>query len=417
MRFCEPEEGVLPVAPAGHRRADDRRSVRRVSILDDALLERFRLRAAGYDERNAFFAEDLDELRAVGYLSLFVPVELGGAGLGLEQVAAEQSRLATAAPATALGINMHLVWTGVARALRERGDASLEHVLVDAAAGHVFAFGNSEPGNDLVLSDSLTRAEPLGDGGYRFTGTKIFTSLSPAWTRLGVFGRDDSGTESRLVHGFVDRKSPEAAVSGLGIRDDWDTLGMRATQSRTTVLDGVEVPGERMIRSLPVGPSADPLVFAIFANFELLIASVYLGIARRALDLAVEAAGRRTSLKAGGRPLAHDPGVRRRIADAAILLDGLDAPLRSAAADVDGLADRGAHWFSSLVGVKVRTTEAALRIVESAVRVAGGSSYSRTSELSRLYRDVLAGLFHPSDDESAHATVANAWLGPVPSAE
>jgi hypothetical protein len=26
---------------------------------------------------------------------------------------------------------------------------------------------------------------------------------------------------------------------------------------------------------------------------------------------------------------------------------------------------------------------------------------------------VLAGMFHPSDDESAHNTVANAWLGPL----
>lgn len=384
-----------------------------VSILDDALLERFRLRAADYDERNAFFAEDLDELRSIGYLALFVPEDLGGPGLGLEQVAAEQTRLATAAPATALAINMHLVWTGVARVLRERGDDSLTHVLRDAAAGHVFAFGNSEAGNDLVLFDSLTRAEPLPDGGHRFTGTKVFTSLSPAWTRLGVFGRDDSGPEPRLVHGFIDRESPESPVAGLSVRDDWDTLGMRATQSRTTVLDGVEVPAERMFRSLPVGPSADPLVFAIFANFELLIASVYLGIAQRALTLAVEAARRRTSLKAGGRSLADDPDIRWRIADAAILLDGLEAPLHSAAADVDALIDRGARWFPSLVGVKIRTTEAALRIVESAVRASGGSAYSRHSELSRLYRDVLAGLFHPSDDESAHSTFANAWLGPV----
>ena len=28
-------------------------------------------------------------------------------------------------------------------------------------------------------------------------------------------------------------------------------------------------------------------------------------------------------------------------------------------------------------------------------------------------RDVLAGAFHPSDPESAHATVAAAWLGPA----
>ena len=53
------------------------------------------------------------------------------------------------------------------------------------------------------------------------------------------------------------------------------------------------------------------------------------------------------------------------------------------------------------------------RFVDDAMLVAGGSSYFSGNELNRLYRDVLAGLFHPSDPESAHATVASAWLGPV----
>jgi alkylation response protein AidB-like acyl-CoA dehydrogenase len=54
-------------------------------------------------------------------------------------------------------------------------------------------------------------------------------------------------------------------------------------------------------------------------------------------------------------------------------------------------------------------------MVDVAVRVSGGASYFRGSELERLYRDVLAGIFHPSNDESAHTTVANAWLGPLES--
>ena len=65
------------------------------------------------------------------------------------------------------------------------------------------------------------------------------------------------------------------------------------------------------------------------------------------------------------------------------------------------------------MGVKVRSTETAKRVVDQAVRVSGGSTYFAGSELGRLYRDVLAGIFHPSDDESAHSTVANAWLGPL----
>ncbi|MBR7540298.1 hypothetical protein KC221_29365, partial [Mycobacterium tuberculosis] len=46
--------------------------------LPDDALERFRERAAVYDRENTFFDEDLEELRALGYLTLFVPESHGG---------------------------------------------------------------------------------------------------------------------------------------------------------------------------------------------------------------------------------------------------------------------------------------------------------------------------------------------------
>ena len=305
---------------------------------------------------------------------------------------------------------MHLVWTGVAQVLAARGDHSLDFVLQEAAAGEVFAFGNSEAGNDSVLFDSRTVAAPLPDGGYSFTGTKIFTSLSPAWTRLGIFGKDPQARdgEGELVHGFIRRDTP-----GYRILDDWDTLGMRASQSNTTVLDGAEVPADRIFRKLPVGPNADPLIFAIFACFETLLAAVYTGIGERALHLGVEAVKRRTSFKNGGRSYAQDPDIRWKVAEAAMAMDSLYPQLAAVARDVDALVDHGPQWFPKLVGLKVNATETARRVVDLAIRVSGGSSYFRGSELERLYRDVLAGMFHPSDDESAHNTVANAWLGPL----
>lgn len=381
-------------------------------ILPDELLERIRGRAAGYDRNNSFFHEDLAELASAGYLKIFVPESDGGLGLGLEAAAALQRRLATAAPATALAVNMHLVWTGVAQVLAARGDNSLGFVLKESGKGEVFAFGISEPGNDSMLFDSGTTAEPQPDGGYSFTGRKIFTSLSPAWTRLGIFGKDSGAREGagELVFGFIQRDAP-----GHETLNDWDTLGMRASQSNTTLLHGATVPPERIFRKLPVGPSQDPLIFAIFACFETLLAAVYTGIAERAFALAVEAVKRRTSAKYGGRSLAQDPDIRWKIADAAMSMDSIQPQLASVARDVDAQADHGAQWFPKFVGLKVRATENARTMVDLAVRVSGGVSYFRGSELERLYRDVLAGIFHPSNDESAHTTVANAWLGPLES--
>ncbi|MCS5499395.1 acyl-CoA/acyl-ACP dehydrogenase [Cnuibacter physcomitrellae] len=380
------------------------------SILDDDLLERIRSRAAVHDRENTFFDDDLRDLAEIGWLRMLTPVERGGLGFGLERVAAEQTRLATAAPATALGINMHLVWTGVAKVLLDRGDASLAWVLDDAARGEVFAFGNSEAGNDLVLFGSTTRAEPRPDGGYAFTGRKIFTSLAPAWTRLGVFGLDDTEPDRPLlVHAFLDRDA-----AGVTTLDDWDTLAMRASQSRTTVLDGAVAPAERVFRRLPAGPSADPLIFAIFACFEILLSAVYTGLSQRAVELAVEAAKRRRSLKYDGRPYAHDPDIRWKVAEAGIAHDGIPPQIAALARDVDLLVDHGAAWFPRLVGLKVRATESARFVVDQALRVSGGSAIASSSELGRLYRDVIAGIFHPSDGESAHNTVANALLGPAP---
>ena len=379
------------------------------SLLSDALLAHVSERAPVHDRENTFPHDDLAELRDAGYLAAFVPERLGGSGLTLEEVAREQVRLAGAAPATALAVNMHLVVTGMAKVLADRGDDSLAFVLREAGAGEVFAFGNSEAGNDLVMFGSRTRAERQPDGGYRFTGTKIFTSLSPVWTRLATFGLDEAHPEGpRLVHAVVARED-----GGVQTRDDWDTLGMRATQSCTTVLAGAYAAPERVVRTLPPGPSADPYVFALFAVFEILLASVYTGIGRRALELAVAAAHRRTSMKHDGRSYAQDPDIRWRVADAAIAQDGIEPQVWALARDVDERVDHGALWFAKVVGLKVRATETAREVVDRAVRVSGGGTFFSGNELGRLYRDVLAGMFHPSDDESAHATVAAAWLGPV----
>lgn len=372
----------------------------------DETLDRIAERAPGYDAANAFCTEDLDELRAAGYLRIGVPVEQGGAGLGLRGTARVQRALAQAAPATALGLGMHQVWVQAARAVRARGESFLQAVTDHAADDHLLAFGVSEPGNDAVLFDSSTTAEPDGDGGYRFTGTKVSTSLAPAWDVMSVFGKDSSGPEPRLVHGFVLRS--DGAVEHL---DDWDTLGMRATQSRTTKLHGVHVPVDRIVRSLPVGPNQDPLVFGIFASFELLIASVYAGVAERAITLATAAVAGRTA--ANGTRRSQDPDVRRAIADLRSAVDAITLQVDSLARSVDELDDLGARWFPLLVGTKARAVDTAQHVVDEAMRVVGGSAFRSSSELARLARDVRAGQYHPSSRDSAARTIAASVLGPL----
>jgi alkylation response protein AidB-like acyl-CoA dehydrogenase len=354
---------------------------------------RIRERAPGYDKENAFFHDDLEELRDAGYLH----------PRPLSQMIADQRLLAAHAPATALGVGMHLTWMGVARDMVAAGHSEFQWILDEGSAGELFAFGVSEKGNDQVLTDSTVSVEKVA-GGFSYTGTKIFVSLSPAWTRMSVLGRQ--GDE--IVHGFIQRDQ-----DGWSNTPDWDTLGMRATQSYTTHLTGVVVDDSRVVRRLPVGPNDDDFTVAIFQNFLLLVSSVYAGIADRALELALESVHAKASTLGDGHTAAADPAIRWQLADAAIALDTLGPQLSTYASWVDGQAPRHPHWFRLLSGIKHNSVETARSVVDQAMRVAGGGGYRAGTELSRLQRDVLAGIYHPSDTEAVHRTVATDLLGPV----
>ena len=83
----------------------------------------------------------------------------------LAEVCREQRRLAYYAPATALAVNMHLYWIGVAADLWRQGDVSLEWILREAAGGEIFAAGHAESGNDVPVLLSTSKAERV-DGGW-----------------------------------------------------------------------------------------------------------------------------------------------------------------------------------------------------------------------------------------------------------
>jgi alkylation response protein AidB-like acyl-CoA dehydrogenase len=207
------------------------------SVLSEDLLERCAQRAADYDRENRFFLDDFEELREAKYLLAAVPRDFGGLGLTFVELCREQRRLARRSAPTALGVNMHLLATGIAADLWRKGDSSQVWVLEEAARGGVFAYGYSESGNDLEALYSSSKAERV-DGGYRFFGHKHFGTLTPVWTWLNIYGADTADPEGpKVVHAVMPRDT-----SGYRIVETWNTLGMRATSSQDTLLEGAFVP-------------------------------------------------------------------------------------------------------------------------------------------------------------------------------
>jgi alkylation response protein AidB-like acyl-CoA dehydrogenase len=376
------------------------------SVLSDQLLARCAERAPIYDRENRFFDEDFAELRDVGYLRLNVPKELGGLGLLLPEVCREQRRLAYHAHATALAVNMHLYWTGVAADLWRAGDTSLEWMLKGAVNGEVFAAGHAESGNDMPLLLSTTKAERVNEG-YRFTGHKSFGSLTPVWTYLGLHGMDTSNSAApKIVHAFMPRAS-----EGYSIKETWDTLGMRATRSDDTVLEGVFVPDKYIGRVVAAGAAGiDLFVLGIFAWAEPTFANIYYAIARRAFDWTIENVKKKTSL-ALSRSMAYHAEVQHSVAEMAMELDAIEPHIEKVAQDWADGVDHGAAWGAKLVGMKHRAVEGAWRVVDTAMDLAGGFGIFKAAGFERLFRDARLGRIHPANSALAHEFVAKTVLG------
>lgn len=380
-------------------------SVTTGSILSDALLQRCRDRAAGYDRDNKFCQEDFDELKAAGYLKLTLPKDFGGLGYTLQQYTREARRLATHAPATALCLNMHHYWVGTAADSWRMGDKSVGFILEEAGKGEVFAAGHAEPGNETSIVFSATKAEKV-PGGYKFTGRKAFGSLTPVWTRLGLHGLDTSDpAHPKVIHGFLPRNTP-----GVTIKDTWDVMGMRATRSDDTVLEGAFIPDNFIVRQVPAGlAGADFFILSIFAWALGGFSNVYYGLAQRMVELTVEHVKNKQPVTMQ-RSWAHHPDVQRGVAAMVMGLEAMGAQIDRMTEDWSNGVQHP-DWPIKIVATKYNAVETAWKIADTAMEVSGGFGMFKKSELERLFRDARAGRFHPANASLAHELIGKLALG------
>jgi alkylation response protein AidB-like acyl-CoA dehydrogenase len=375
-------------------------------LLTPEMLARFDERAPGYDRDNRFFAEDFEELRRSGYLDAALPADLGGAGLDLGQINRLQRQLAYHAPATALAVNMHLYWVGMASDLRAMGEPAGEWILDAAANGHILAAGHGEAGNDLPLLLSSSRADRV-DGGWELTGHKIFGSLSPVWDFLGVHAMDTSDPGNpQIIHAFLHRDAP-----GYRIEETWDVMGMRATMSNDTILDRTFIPDDQVVLVCPAGfAGAGPFHVGLFAWALLGFAGVYSGIAHRTFDDTVARVHERTSI-ALTRSMAYHPGVQHQVAEMRIALEGLDAHLDRICEDWSTGVDHGMEWPLKIVACKYAVVNQAWSVVDAAFDLTGGAGIFKRSRFEQLFRDARLGRIHPGNSLLTHELVGKMSLG------
>lgn len=356
----------------------------------DRLAAVFAERASEHDREGSFPFDNFADLREAGYLKLTVPKEFGGDEASLHELVLGQERLARGDGSTALAVGWH-----VGIMLQLRGTRSwpeslyarfCREVVEDGAMINSFASeaATGSPSRGGRPETNATRVQ----GGWRISGRKTYSTLSPILNQFtvkaAIAGEDKTGE-------FLVRKG-----SGVSIEETWDTLGMRATGSHDVIMEGVFVPDDHVISA--GGAAAVSAKKPDDGGWMLHIPACYIGIAWAARDFALQFASRYkpNSLAA---PISELPHIQRQI--------GLiEAELISARTLLYAVADR---WDESpadrlalkqeLGLAKYAATNAALRIVDGAMRIVGGASLSRKLPLERMYRDVRAGLHNPPMDD------------------
>jgi alkylation response protein AidB-like acyl-CoA dehydrogenase len=348
----------------------------------EQLANEFRPRAADYDRTGEFPTANYDSMRKAGYLRASVPVELGGLGAGLAEMARAQQALARGCASTAIAVNMHLFQVGTT-ADAWRNKMPVEPLLKRIADEGIVIGSNGAEAIVVGEWTTQTTAEKR-NGNYVVNGRKFFCSQSPGMDLLRFLARDTE-TNELLVIG-VSAKAP-----GLSIVETWDTTGMRASASHDIVLENVEVPETAVGARLPAGePMRTPLFANIARWFSLLMASVYVGIAEEARAEAYKAIG-------GGINSANRDEALTNMLIGQMETEFLTARAvrDQAAAELDAPpSDPQAGAALAIIAKEAITTHAILT-VEKAVEIAGGRAFYRKSPLERLARDVRAAKFHP----------------------
>lgn len=359
----------------------------------EAIGPEFEAGAAARDADDAFIADHYPVFREHGLLSAMIPESLGGGGAPHSVVCAALRRLGyyDGSAALALSMHQHLVAAQVFNHLQGKPARVLERVARD---GVVLV---STGARDWLESNGEARRV---DGGFRVSARKAFASGSPAGgivVTSAPYRNPDAGWQ--VLHFAV-----PMGAEGVSLLDDWQVHGMRATGSRTVMLDDVFVPEAAISLRRPRGEFHG--VWDVVLGVALpLIAAAYVGVAERAAEIGLLCAGAH----------AQQPAVQWSVGEMrSALVVARTCHDRMVALANDLAFTPSLAVSDEMLVLKTQTVESARATVERAMEAAGGAGFHRRTGLERLLRDVRAGHYHPLPAKQQMSFTGRRALGLAP---
>jgi len=350
-------------------------------------------RAAEIDETDEFPHDLVSEMSELGLMGMPFPEEYGGAGLdyhsyaiGLEEISRGSGGLGTIVAA-------HISLAG--NMLYEFGnDAQKEQYLTPLADGEdIGAFALSEPqaGSDVPAME--TTAERDGDG-YVLNGGKLWISNGSVADTVTVFAKTDPDAGNKGISSFIVRPEED---DGFIVEGTEDKLGDKGCPTAELRFDDCYVPEDRRL-----GEEGRGFVHALktLNGGRITIAARGVGIARAALDQAVDYAGEREQFE---QPIGEFQSIKHKLAD-------MDTKVQAAKMLMHKAADkkiRGEDYIKDAAQAKLYASEISREVANEGIQIHGGYGYTKDFPAERFYRDAKLNEIYEGTSEILRNTIGD----------
>ncbi|GAA3058186.1 acyl-CoA dehydrogenase family protein [Kitasatospora albolonga] len=354
-----------------------------------------------YFRRKARAGEPVEELWAAagkaGYLGVNLPVEYGGGGGGIAELAIVLEELGAAgAPLLMMIVSPAICGTVIARyGTPEQRDRWLPGL---ADGTRLMAFGITEP-DAGSNSHRITTTARRDGGDWLLTGRKVFISGVDQADAVLFVARTEDARTGRLKPALfiVPRDTPGFEYRAIPMEL------VTAERQFQVFLDDVRLPADALVGAEDAG--LDQL-FAGLNPERVMTAAFALGLARQALDIATDYARTRTVWDA---PIGAHQAVAHPLAQCAIEIE-LARLMTSRAAQ---LYDLGHHQAAGEAAnmAKYAAAEAACHTVDQAVHTLGGNGLTQEYGLASLLTATRVARIAPVSREMILNYVSQHTLG------
>ena len=374
----------------------------------DDIREQVRRLCAGFpgeywrerDAARAYPDEFVRALTEAGYLSVLIPEEYGGSGLGVGAAAAIMEEIQKAG---CNGAACHAQMYVMGTILRHGSEAQKRKYLPAIAAGELRlqAFGVTEPGSGTDTLGLRTTAAKDGGSGYLINGQKIWTSRAEHSDLMLLLARTTPREQAAKRTGglsvfIVDMR--EARGSGLEIRPIRTMINHATTE---IFFDDLRIPADAL-----VGEEGEGFRYILDGmNAErILIAAECVGDARWFVRKAVDYARERNVF---GRPIGQNQGVQFPIADAHVQAEAASLMVGEAARKFEAGEPCGAEANMA----KYLASEASWKAADMCMQTHGGFAFAEEYDVERKFRETRLYRIAPISNNLVLSFVGEHVLG------